>query len=265
MKVIMRDGVKLDYHCYGQGQPIILLHGFGSIQEVWIGQIHWLVEHGYEVITYDQRNHGDSQLITPAPRMVDLIQDLHDLIQQLNLRNPFLVGHSMGAAVIYGFLGFYPDLKIKGAIAVDQPPRMLSNQEWPYGYLDVKDDNYQKKLFERRTIHETLHGFDNTVWKQFYPVKQRKPIRIKENLQLLVSEALSDWRSALIHTNVHTLLVSSIQSPFFNYRYAEIMQQLNPYYLHVKTIYGAGHDVQAEVPLEFNSIMGRFLSDPVDF
>lgn len=261
----MRDGVELNYQRYGHGQPVILLHGFGSIQEVWSGQIQWLVDHGYEAITYDQRNHGDSQLIVPAPRMVDLIQDLHDLIQRLNLKTPFLVGHSMGAAVIYGFLGFYPNFDIKGAIAVDQPPRMLSNQEWPYGYLDVTDDNYQSKLLERRKIHETLHGFDDAVWKTFYPAKQRKPIRVKENLQLLISEALADWRLALTNTHVHTLLLSSVQSPFFNYRYAKAMQRFNPRYLHVKTVYGAGHDVQAEIPTEFNFIMGRFLSDPVDF
>ena len=35
MKIKMRDGVALDCHRYGKGQPVVLVHGFGGIQEIW--------------------------------------------------------------------------------------------------------------------------------------------------------------------------------------------------------------------------------------
>lgn len=260
----MRDGVVLDYHQYGTGKPVVLIHGFGGIQEIWTGQIPWLVNHGYQVTVYDQRNHGASQQLANAPQVMDLIADLHDLIIQLNLKNPYLIGHSMGASVVYGFWGCNPDFKLSGAIGIDQPPRMLSNDEWPYGYLDATDDNYREKLLQRRDIRETLNGLDDRVWEKYHAAKVKKPFRLKENIGLLISEARADWRNALKYTQVDTLLVSSIQSPFFNYHFAEQMRKQNPK-IHTIAVKNAGHDIQAEVPNEFNQIMGAFLADPTTF
>lgn len=264
MKIVMRDGVQLNYHQYGKGQPVILVHGFGGIQEIWAGQIPWLVKHGYQVTVYDQRNHGASQQLLTAPQVMDLIADLHDLIIQLNIKRPYLIGHSMGASVVYGFLGCYPDFELKGAIGIDQPPRMLSNDEWKYGYLDATDENYREKLIQRRDIRETLNGLDDHVWEKYHPAKVRKPFRLKENVGLLISEARADWRNALKYTQVDTLLVSSIQSPFFDYHFAEQMKKLNPK-IHAIAVKNAGHDVQAEIPNEFNQIMGAFLANPATF
>ena len=72
-------------------------------------------------------------------------------------------------------------------------------------------------------------------------------------------------RSALEHTQVDTLLVSSVQSPFFDYRFAETMERLNPQHIHALAVEGAGHDVQAEIPDKFNQIMGAFLKKPATF
>lgn len=265
MKIIMRDGVYLDCHRYGKGQPVILIHGFGGIQEIWVSQIKWLINHGYEAVVYDQRNHGASQSISGALPVMDLVCDLYDLIKQLKLKKPFLIGHSMGAGVVYGFLGFYPNFKLSGAIGIDQPPKMLNNEEWPYGFLDATDDNYQKTLLKKRNIHETLHGLDDAVWEQYYPAKKQKPFRLKENIKLLVSEARADWRKALKYTQVNTLLLSSIQSPFFDYHFAEAIERTNPHHIHAMAIEGAGHDIQAEIPDKFNQIMKAFLEDPATF
>lgn len=265
MKIVMRDGVYLDCHRYGKGQPVVLVHGFGGIQEIWVGQVSWLVDHGYEAIIYDQRNHGDSQPINGSVQVMDLVYDLHDLINQLQLKKPFLIGHSMGAGVVYGFLGYYPSFELSGAMGIDQPPKMLSNANWPYGFLDATDDNYHDNLLKKRNVHETLHGLDDRVWKQYHPAKKRKPFRIKENTGLLVSEARADWRNALKYTKTETLLLSSIQSPFFDYQFAAEMERLNPQHVHAVAVDGAGHDIQAEIPDKFNQIMGAFLKNPTMF
>ena len=100
----MRDGVVLDYNIYGKGYPVILLHGLGAIQEIWVSQIQQLLKHHYQLIVYDQRNHGVSQQLMESPTSEDLIDDLADLIVQLKVKNPFLIGHSMGASAIYVWL-----------------------------------------------------------------------------------------------------------------------------------------------------------------
>ena len=53
------DGVALDYHIYGEGQPIVLIAGYSGNQATWSSQIKALVSAGMQVITYDRRNHGE--------------------------------------------------------------------------------------------------------------------------------------------------------------------------------------------------------------
>lgn len=98
------DGVQLNYQVAGSGQPVVLIHGFGGYQQIWCLQVPELVKQGYQVISYDQRNHGASGH-TPGLDSIDrLIDDLHELLVGLKVDWPFLIGHSMGAAEIYGFL-----------------------------------------------------------------------------------------------------------------------------------------------------------------
>lgn len=258
MKLQLHDQTNIDYHDYGSGQPVILIHGFGGIAEIWTGQINDLITHGYRVIVYDQRNHGNSKTKNPTNIRL-LIDDLAEIINLLNLDNPFLIGHSMGAAVIYGFLQFYPQIKIKGAICIDQSPKMLSNEHWKYGYLDVTETNYSEKLFEKRKVHETLHGLDDTVWQKYHDAKIQKEVTSIDNSHLLLSHVQADWRNSLLQAKIPLLLVAAKQSPYFDYHYAIEMQKNNSKYIEVKLVNNSGHDIQAEVPNVFNEIMLIFL------
>ena len=130
------DKMRLNYHKYGKGQPLVFIHGYSGYQEIWTMQIDFFVNHGYQVITYDQRNHGASQF---DPNLTDfnvLIRDLKELIIGLKLDQPILIGHSMGAAVVYGFIGKYASM-IKAAVAVDESPKMIGTPDFPYGFMNA--------------------------------------------------------------------------------------------------------------------------------
>lgn len=108
------DGVQLNYQVQGTGQPVVLIHGFGGYQQIWCLQVPELLANGYQVVSYDQRNHGASGHTAGLASVDRLIADLHELLVGLNIERPFLIGHSMGAAEIYGFLQHYPDFPVRG-------------------------------------------------------------------------------------------------------------------------------------------------------
>ncbi len=86
--------MKLHYKKYGEGQPMIIVHGLFGTLDNWqtIGK---KFAENYEVYLIDQRNHGHS----PKSEEMDyelMAEDLHELITDLNLSNVILIGHSMG-------------------------------------------------------------------------------------------------------------------------------------------------------------------------
>lgn len=253
------DGVELNYQVEGSGEPVVLIHGFGGYQQIWCLQVPELVKQGYQVITYDQRNHGASGHTTGLGSLDRLIADLHELLVGLKIERPFLIGHSMGAAEIYGFIKQYPDFPLRGAIAVDQSPKMLNTPRWHYGYMDITRASYRLKLKQHGNVRETLNGVPKKVLDHLAPVKEMFPLVRADNLPLLYDHAKKDWRSAIEGAQVPLLLVTANQSPYFDGAFADVMAQANPNYVRHAAVDQTGHVVMAEQAAKFNEVMDQFL------
>jgi pimeloyl-ACP methyl ester carboxylesterase len=96
------DGVQLAYHEFGQGRPVILLHGLFSDANVnWIkfGQAERIAARGFRVIMPDLRAHGLSGKPHGAehyPKGI-LARDVRELVAHLGLTEFDLGGFSLGA------------------------------------------------------------------------------------------------------------------------------------------------------------------------
>ncbi|OYX82534.1 MAG: alpha/beta hydrolase, partial [Azorhizobium sp. 35-67-5] len=70
MPTFVSDGLELSYLDEGTGEPVLLIHGFGSSKEInWVfpGWVKTLTEAGRRVIAFDHRGHGASaKLYDPA-------------------------------------------------------------------------------------------------------------------------------------------------------------------------------------------------------
>ena len=113
--------MKLHYRSLGEGQPIILLHGIFGTSDNWQTFGKSLADNGYEVFLIDQRNHGNSphsdEFSYPA-----MAEDIKDFIQEHQLDNPVVLGHSMGGKAALFFAVAYPNL-FKKLIVVDIAPK----------------------------------------------------------------------------------------------------------------------------------------------
>jgi len=107
------DDVALRYFADGQGEPVLLLHGFsGSATGLYIepGTMGALVNAGYRAIALDQRGHGGSEKpYVEGAYGLNMVEDIRRLLDHLDIDKVHLVGYSMGGKVANAFREHYPD------------------------------------------------------------------------------------------------------------------------------------------------------------
>lgn len=116
--LVMSDGVKIAYDLCGQGQAtVVLIHGWCIDRSYWSRQQEALCEK-YQTLTLDLPGHGESGSNRDQWTVEQFGKDVSTLIDQLELDNLVLVGHSMGGDVMLETAFLQKD-KIKGIIGID--------------------------------------------------------------------------------------------------------------------------------------------------
>jgi pimeloyl-ACP methyl ester carboxylesterase len=104
VEFVSADRVAIDYDVWGEGAPVLLIHGFASNARVnWVntGWVKTLNQAKYQAITFDNRGHGrSSKLYDPAQYSVaSMAEDAKRLIMHLGHARAAVIGYSMGARI----------------------------------------------------------------------------------------------------------------------------------------------------------------------
>jgi pimeloyl-ACP methyl ester carboxylesterase len=106
---VRSNGIDLQYYRTGDGPPLVMAHAFCANGRCWIPLAEDLTD-DYDVITYDARGHGRSDAPETGYGIENRIADLVGVVNELDLTDPILLGHSMGAATVAWTAAEYPDL-----------------------------------------------------------------------------------------------------------------------------------------------------------
>lgn len=100
--------IQLYYTEYGEGEPLILLHGNGENQEYFIHQIEYFKKY-YRVIAIDTRGHGKSPRGKATFSIAQFSEDLHDFIKEHEIKKAHVLGFSDGGNIALTFALKYPE------------------------------------------------------------------------------------------------------------------------------------------------------------
>jgi non-heme chloroperoxidase len=123
----------------GTGRPVVLIHGWPLSSASWSGQVDALLGAGYRVITYDRRGFGRSDKPLVGYTYESLSDDLHALIEALDLRDATLVGYSMGGGEVASYCSRFGTDRLRSVVfASSITPYLLHTKDNPEGPLSKK-------------------------------------------------------------------------------------------------------------------------------
>jgi len=114
------NGIQLHYVIGGQGDPVVLLHGWPETWYTWHKVMPALAKN-YTVIARDLRGLGDSSKPPTGYDGKTVADDIHQLVTQLGFKTIFLVGHDIGSFVVYPYAAEYPS-EVRRLVVMEVPP-----------------------------------------------------------------------------------------------------------------------------------------------
>ncbi len=252
--------MKLFFREYGQGEPLVILHGLFGSSDNWLTQAK-LFSTTYKVYTIDQRNHGQSPHSEDFdyPSMVD---DLLEFFDDRKILDAFIVGHSMGGKTAMNFALRHPH-RVRKLVVVDISPRAYDLEHYaiveglkaiPIHAITSRNEadavlsQYIAEVDTRQFLLKNLQrkpegGF---VWKINLPVISNKLGNI--GLDLQVGGTFEK----------PTLFVRGARSNYIPDADWDRIQKVFPL-AQLETM-DTGHWVQAEKPQEFADITSRWIN-----
>ncbi|TSK07164.1 MAG: alpha/beta hydrolase [Geobacter sp.] len=210
--------IDLYYEDMGQGQPVVLIHGWPLSSRSWEKQVPALIKAGYRVVAYDRRGFGASGRPSTGYDYDTLAADLNMLMNALDLRDAVLVGFSMGGGEVARYLGRYGSERVQKAVFMGAvTPFLLKTPENPAG-LDGS-------IFEgiRQGIERDRLTFLTSFLGNFYNVHALGRRQVSEEVLRLswniaagaspigtlacVTSWLTDFRDDLLSIKIPTLVI----------------------------------------------------------
>lgn len=243
--------MKLYYRELGEGQPMIILHGLFGFSDNWQTHAKKLADY-FRVILVDLRNHGHSDWSDQFT--YDLMaDDVRELVEDLQLEDVILVGHSMGGKVAMRYAQKH-ESDLEKLVVVDMGVKRypMHHQHILAGMHAVKLDNVgsRKEAEAQLSQHIDSPGVIQFLLKNLY-WKTKGQLAWKMNLKVLehrMDEILAELPS--IETGIPTLFISGEMS---NYVLEEDHDEITELFYDSEfvVIPGAGHWVHAESPALF--------------
>ena len=103
------NGLRIYYEVYGEGEPLLLIHGGTATSQSWASHLPAFIEH-FQVFTPDSRGHGRTDNPTGELDYHVMADDVAALVDVLGLQRPLVLGYSDGGQIALELGMRYPGL-----------------------------------------------------------------------------------------------------------------------------------------------------------
>jgi len=164
-QITTKDGVKLYVKDWGQGRPVVMVHGWPLSADSFDDLALAIANAGMRAISYDRRGFGRSEQPWTGYDYDTLADDLEAVLEQTGARDATLLGFSMGGGEVARFLSRHGSRKVKQAILIASIlPYLLKTQSNPDG---VDASQFDEKA---RLIAEDRASYWGDFFKDFFGV-----------------------------------------------------------------------------------------------
>jgi len=247
----------------GEGESLVILHGFLGMGDNWKTLARTFANDGYEVYLVDQRNHGRS-FHSDSFSYPLLVEDLKKYCEHNNLKKINLLGHSMGGKTAMLFAVTYPDMINKLIIAdigvKEYPPHhqiILEGLEALSVNNEAMSSRSNADSFLARFIPDIgtrMFLLKNLYWKE------KGVLGLRMNLSVLIDN-IEEIGRALPKGKIYAKETLFLKGDKSNYILPEDEKEVYNAFAKAKieTISNAGHWLHAENPQDFYNKVRNFL------
>lgn len=256
--------IELAYRVFGEGDPLLILHGLFGAKNNWATIAKQLVGN-HQVFCLDSRNHGESPHVD-SMSYLEMAEDLNDFMEQHQIEKASLVGHSMGGKIAMVFALNYPE-KVNRLVIADIAP-----VDYPLGSFQNIIESMLTLPLEQITSRqeadqELAKRIDEPSLRLFLLSNlTRKENRFvwKSNLSVIAEwiQGIREFpKLAELSNRVfkeRTLFLRGEKSDYVQNNHHELIYQLFPQ-TQIQEIENSGHWVHAENPKDFLQKLKQFL------
>ncbi len=267
------DGVELRYVESGSGAPLVLVHGWSHSAKLFEAQLSSLSDR-YRVLALDLRGHGFSDKPIHGMRLSRMAKDLHEFLTALDLDEAIILGHGMGAAVLWSYWDLFGSDRIAKLIFVDQSPFATANPTMTEAEMKLAGSN-----FDLKTLYSEVNGIagvnggavtyalirgmtSKTTPRAIVDAIVLQDFRLPRPLaaKLLYNWATHDWRDTIPRITVPALVVGGKDSPVPFESQLWIRDQIKGAQAEIFEVNeGGSHFMFMENPEKFNDLVARFI------
>lgn len=260
------DGVPIYYEDHGEGDPILLIHGWTMNTEYWWQKNIDSLSDAHRVVALDLRGHGLSGKTDAGHTLAQYARDVRELIKTLDLTAVTSVGWSMGTAVILNYFDQFGSDRLSGAVFVDQSPKFHNDEEWSHGLLGDFSGEAANELatnleYNRASAAKPFieamftEPPDSDTVDEMYAETMKTPTNVTTDIFLDMT--YSDLRPILGTIDVPVLLLYGEQSKIFPTDIGTWLEGAIPNATHVP-FEESGHCPFWEEPEKFNEEVASF-------
>jgi pimeloyl-ACP methyl ester carboxylesterase len=259
------NGINLHYYRTGGNKtPLVLAHGITDDGMCWL-PVAEVFANDFDVVMVDTRGHGKSEAPNDGYTLQNLGAELAGVVQALELNQPIILGHSMGAITALVAAGLYPSLP--RAILLEDPPPFWMNIAGA-----ARDESFKNGFttwinsIKRKTREELLSECreQNPAWSdsEFEPWINSKH-RVSPKVTALIDppDMLSIDLPNLFKSITCSALFISAEVEYGAASNEKDIAQLKAYisHLQVTQIAGAGHNIRRDQFSKYLEITQNFL------